>query len=252
MDDKELNKYKPATIERDVNNLRKCKLTRYRKNKKPSIDVVHSIERTTAEERKAHFEKVGVKNSNGSFTIGGNEQMINHYESVLYSMLEKAGLPTDNTVKYKSDGTVIPFDSNNPYEWNYELIGYLISDRFNRIPNVTRIAKLLSSFKYIRLKLAEGKHEMACNSLLHAIHEYTSIRIINLESNFKHYSTTEASKEKTKSKENNTAESIKLAKEFLAKNPRLSKLALAKKISKEKGWGVETIRQEYLKGLKKI
>jgi hypothetical protein len=246
MDEKYLKGYKAIIKERNPNNLNESKTIKFRKNKnKQSIDVRYEKQLNTPKERAEHFEKTGVKNEDGSITVGGNDQMITHYIDKLYSILDTLGLPSDDTVWYKTDGSIVPYGSD---QGGRRLCVYLLLDRFENIPNVHRIGELLRSFNSVKNDIDEGNFERASNSLLHAIEKYSNIILISVEGDIVPHTTHAASEERTLAKVKRIKLAYRLADEIRKENPHLNtKSDIARLIAKKKDWSFDTIRQVYLK-----
>lgn len=245
MDEKELKKYKKAKKTINVNDLTESKTVKYRKNKKTSIDVKYEKKLITSEDARLVFEKYGTKNDNGSFTMGGNDQVIECYMNKLYSILESIGVPSDDTVKYKKDGYIIELDSDVE---GYRLAPYLQTDKFANIPNVHRIGRLLGTFYHIKIHLSKGNLVTVVNSLLHAIEAYSNIILISIEGDIVPHTTQAATQEKMLAKTERIKLAFRLADEIRKKKPNLkTKSDIARVIAKKTDWAFETIRQDYLK-----
>ena len=248
MDEKELNKYKKAEKIINPNDLTESKTIKFRKNKKVSIDVKYQKRLDTVEEAASYFEKYGVRNKDGGRTIGRNDQLIKQYMNRLYSILESIGMPSDDRVKYRSDGELVAFNSD---EMGYHLSVYLMTDKFANIPNVQRIGKLLTKFRNIKASLQKGEFEAVVNSLLFAIEEYSNIILISIEGDIVPHTTGAATQKRMEDKQKRINDSHALADKIKEINPHLSKSALAKRISEKTGWSIETVRQVYLKDYQK-
>jgi hypothetical protein len=244
MDDKELKKYKKSQRIHNVNDLTESKTIKYRKNKKRSIDVKYEKRLITPEDRKLVFEKHGIKNNDGSYTMGGSAQLIEEYMNKLYGILKSIGVPSDDRVKYKLDGSIVPLDTEDAYRvW-----AYLGTDKFVKIPNVHRIGWLLARFYNIKLNLASGDLITAVNSLLFAIEEYKNIILISIEGDIVPHTTQAATQEKMLAKSERIKLAFSLADDARKLNPNLkTKSAIARVISTKTPWAFETIRQDYLK-----
>lgn len=245
MDEKLLKKYKKAVKVVNSANLKVSKLIKYRKNKKPSIDVRYETRLTTPEDSRLYSEKYGTLNDDGSYQHGGNDQLIRYYMNKLYSILASLGLPSDDAVKYKLDGTTVAIDSD---EEGYQVWAYLMLPKFANIPNVHRIGWLLARFYNIKLSLSKGDLNNVVNSLLFAIDEYSNIILISIEGDIVPHTTHAATEERMSAKRENIKLAHSLADAIRKETPHLNtKSGIAKSIAKEKGWSVHTIRQVYLK-----
>jgi hypothetical protein len=245
MVEKELKKYKSAKKIINENDLTESKTVKYRKNKKISIDVKYQKRLDTLEARSSYIEQYGVKNDSGSYTVGGNEQLIKGYMNKLYNILDSLGMPSDDSVDYKLDGNIVAFDSD---EMGYRLGAYLMTERFNNIPNVHRIGWLLARFNNIKISLEKSDFATVANSLLFAIEEYSNIILISIEGDIVPHSTQAATQERVAAKQQRIGESHNLADKIKVDHPHLkTKSDLAREINKKTGWSFHIIRQEYLK-----
>mgnify|MGYP003629425444 CR=1 FL=1 len=245
MDEKSLKGHKTADRVKNPTNFKESKLIKYRKNKKASIDVKFETKLITSEDTRLIFEKYGSKNDDGSFTIGGNDQLIKEYMDKLYSILKSLGLPSDDTVKYKPDGSVVALDSD---ERGCRVWVYLRNERYANIPNVHRIGWLLGRFYNIKLSLSRGDLKSVVNSLLFAIEEYSNIILISIEGDIVPHTTQAATEERIFAKSERIRKTYKLADEILKEKTHIkTKSDIARLIAKQTGWSIHTIRQDYLK-----
>ncbi|PKG37639.1 hypothetical protein [Psychromonas sp. Urea-02u-13] len=242
MDDNEIKKYKKSDKIFNPTDLRQSKTIKFRKNKKPSIDVKYETQLTTAEQKQALYQKHGEKNDDGSYSMGSNLQSINQYTNRLLEILKGLNLPTDVNVAYRQDGTTVPVGEG------MALGVYLYEKKFANVPNVNRIGWLLNLFYNIKIYINKGDFENACNQLIEAISQYSDIILISIEGDIVPHETQRATRERKKGKENRVLEAKRQADELRKSRPNISISEMAKIIGPKMGVAASTVRQRYLSG----